>query len=85
MCGSASCDPRGIGLNPIVSQICNKYMPLPNDPQASDRFNTEGYLTALRLPVTSNFAVARIDHDFGQNWRLMTSYRYYKFNQYTSY
>ncbi len=84
LCGASNCDPRGIGLNPIVSQIWNKYMPLPNDPQAGDRFNTEGYLTPLRLPVTSNFAVARIDHDFGQNWRLMTSYRYYKFNQYTS-
>jgi hypothetical protein len=84
MCGASNCDPRGIGLNPIVSQIWNKYMPLPNDPQAGDRFNTQGYLTPLRLPVRSNFAVARIDHDFGQNWRLMTSYRYYKFNQFTS-
>ena len=72
------------GLNPIVSQIWNKYRPLPNDPQAGDRFDTKGYLTPLRLPVTSNFAVGRIDHDFGQNWRLMTSYRYYKVNQFTN-
>ncbi len=28
----ARCDPRGIGLNPIVNQIWSKYMPLPNDP-----------------------------------------------------
>ena len=84
LCGTSNCDPRGIGLNPIVSQIWNKYMPLPNDPQAGDRFNTQGYLTPLRLPVRSNFAVGRIDHDFGQNWRLMASYRYYKFNQFTS-
>ena len=84
LCGTNSCDPRNIGLNPIVSQIWNKYMPLPNDPQAGDKFNTQGYLTPLRLPVKSNFAVGRIDHDFGQNWRLMTSYRYYKFNQFTN-
>src|SRR5215813_5427503 len=33
-CGATNvaCDPRGIGLNPIVSQIWSKYMPLPNDP-----------------------------------------------------
>ena len=48
------------------------------------RYNTQGYLTPVALPLTSNFVVARIDHDFGQNWRFMGSYRYYKFNQYTN-
>jgi hypothetical protein len=84
MCPAGACDPRGIGLNPIISQIWNKYMPMPNDPQAGDRYNTQGYLTPVALPLQSNFAVARIDHDFGQNWRFTGSYRYYKFNQYTS-
>ncbi len=83
-CPAGSCDPRGIGLNPIVSQIWNKFMPLPNNPLGGDRYNTQGYLTTLSLPQTSNFWVGRIDHDFGQNWRLMTSYRYYKFSQMTS-
>jgi hypothetical protein len=59
-------------------------MPLPNDPQAGDRYNTQGFLTPVPLPLTSNFYVVRVDHDFGQNWRFMGSYRYYKFNQYTS-
>src|SRR5262249_42867462 len=36
-CGGGACDPRGIGLNPIVNQIWTKYMPLPNDPQAGDQ------------------------------------------------
>lgn len=84
MCGANPCDPRGVGLNPIISEIWNKYMPLPNDLQAGDRFNTQGYLTPLRLPLSSNFAVARIDHDFGPNWRFMASYRYSKFSQLTN-
>ena len=83
-CPAGACDPRGIGLNPVLSQIWNKYMPLPNDPQAGDRYNTQGYLTPVALPLTSNFGVVRIDHDFGQNWRFMGSYRDYKFNQFTS-
>lgn len=35
------CDPRGIGLNPIVNQIWSKYMPLPNDPNwgTGDQYN----------------------------------------------
>jgi len=84
LCGDNSCDPRGIGLNPILSQIWEKYMPLPNNPDAGDRFNTQGYRSQLPLPVKSNFAVARIDRDLHQNHRLMLSYRYYHFYQSTT-
>ena len=76
--GGALCDPRGIGINPIVSQLWSKNMPLPNDPTygSGDTFNTQGYLSTVRAPLTSNAYVARVDHDFGDNWRLMSSYRY---------
>jgi hypothetical protein len=84
VCPGGACDPRGLGLNPIVSQIWNKYMPLPNDPNGGDRYNTQGYFTTVPLPQTSNFAMTRLDHDFGSNWRLMASYRYYKFTQMTN-
>jgi hypothetical protein len=32
----------------------------------------------VNLPQTSNFGVARLDHDFGSKWHFTTSYRYYK-------
>ncbi len=45
VCGTGQlCDPRGLGLNPIVNQIWSKYMPLPNDPQSGDQYNTQGYI-----------------------------------------
>jgi Carboxypeptidase regulatory-like domain len=82
VCGDTAnlpCDPRGIGLNPVISQLWNTYEPEPNDcPGAGDHLNTCGYFGSLRLPISDNFAVARIDHDFGAKWRLMGSYRYYK-------
>jgi Carboxypeptidase regulatory-like domain len=84
VCPAGACDPRGLGVNPIVSQIWNKWMPLPNDPNFGDRYNTQGYFTTVPLPQTSNFAMARIDHDFGSNWKLMAGYRYYKFTQMTT-
>ena len=73
------CDPRGIGLNSQVSQIWNKQMPLPNDFTTSggDTFNTQGYLTSLKLPQNDNFGVVRVDHSIGSRWTLMSSYRYY--------
>jgi hypothetical protein len=72
------CDPRGIGLNPIVNQIWSKQMPLPNDPifSGGDQFNTQGYQATIRAPLTSDFYVGRLDHDFGSKWHLMTSYRF---------
>jgi hypothetical protein len=77
VCPAGACDPRGIGLNPIVNQIWSKFMPLPNDPiySTGDQYNIEGYLSTIRAPLTSNNYVARIDHDFNDKWRWYTSYR----------
>lgn len=82
--GTAACDPRNIGLNPLINTLWSKYMPLPNDPRAGDQFNTQGYLTTIQLPQSSDFAVARIDHDFGSKWHFMGTWRYYNFIQLTS-
>ena len=84
-CGQTnSCDPRGLGVNPLVQKIWST-MPLPNDNQYTtgtpgDGYgNSGGYLSNLGLPQNSDFVVGRIDHDFGDKWRFMTSYRYYNF------
>ena len=75
------CDPRGVGLNPLVAQMWNKYMPLPNDPGCTlarcDGVNVQGFKANVALPQNSNFGVVRIDHDFGEKWHFMSSYRYY--------
>jgi hypothetical protein len=74
-------DPRGIGLNPIVSKIWNTQMPVGNDLSGGDGdHNTLGYLSTINTPVTSNNYVGRIDHDFGEKWRWFTSYR--QFHEY---
>lgn len=87
-CGTGPCDPRGLGMNSLVSQLWSQ-LPMPNDPQyivsgASDGINEQGYLGTLSLPQTSNFFVGRIDHDFGDKWKFMSSYRYYSYSQQTS-
>ena len=77
-CPGGPCDPRGIGLNPIVKEIWTKFLPLPNDPLAGDGYNTQGYLGTIRLPLVSNNYVGRIDHDFGPKHRFFTSFRAFK-------
>jgi hypothetical protein len=83
--GNALCDPRGIGINPVVQQLWNKYEPIGNDPNCSvvglgsrcDGVNEIGYLANVLIPQTSNFGVARVDHDFGSKWHFNAAYRYY--------
>ncbi len=79
VCPGGACDPRGIGISPIVSKIWNTQLPAENSPTASgDGYNTQGFLATIREPLTSNNYVARIDHDFNDKWHFYTSYRDFK-------
>jgi hypothetical protein len=83
---NALCDPRQIGINSLVEQMWNKYEPIGNDPGCNvvglgsrcDGVNTIGYKANVEIPYTSNFGVARLDHDFGSKFHFNASYRYYK-------
>jgi Carboxypeptidase regulatory-like domain len=83
--GTAACDPRGLGINPLVQQMWNTFEPAGNDPSCGallgsrcDGVNEIGFKSNVSLPQTSNFGVARLDHDFGSKWHFNSSYRYYK-------
>jgi hypothetical protein len=79
--GSGVCDPRGIGISPLVAQMWNTQMPLSNETTCGlarcDGVNVLGFKANLAIPEHSNFAVGRIDHDFGDKWHFTTSYRYF--------
>jgi Carboxypeptidase regulatory-like domain len=79
---SGPCDPRGIGVNPVVQQIWNKFMPLSNESSCGlgrcDGVNVLGFRANVAIPETSNFGVLRLDHDFGEKWHFTASYRYFK-------
>lgn len=76
VCPGGACDPRGLGLNPVVNQIWQKQMPLPNSiTAAGDTYNTQGFLGTIRAPLTSNNYVGRIDHDFSDKWHWYVTYR----------
>ncbi len=81
-----SCDPRGLGVNPLIQKIWAT-MPLPNDPTyisgtPGDGYgNSGGYLSPLSIPQTAKFIVGKIDHDFNEKNKFFVSYRYYDFSQ----
>jgi len=79
-------DPRGIGINSFAQQLWTKFMPLPTpgagcaaltDDGFCDGVNTLAFRANLAIPQNDNFAVVRLDHDFGSKWHAMASYRYY--------
>ena len=82
-------DPRGIGLNSYSQELWNKYMPAGNAGTVNpcgaltsrdnfcDGFNTLAFTKNMAIPQNDNFAVVRLDHDFGQKWHFMSSYRVY--------
>jgi hypothetical protein len=87
--GNVACDPRGLGINPLVTQLW-AFEPTGNDPSCGpltgkycDGVNEIGFKSNVAIPYTSNFGVARMDHDFGSKWHFNTSYRYYKLTRST--
>ena len=82
VCGGAAgaaLDPRNIGMSSAITDLW-KFVPIPNDPgpNAGDQFNTQGYLGTIRLPLTSNNYVWRLDHDFSPKHRFFGSFRAFK-------
>jgi hypothetical protein len=84
-------DPRNIGINSVVSQMWST-MPLPNTTGCNGLLicdnsvaggNVGTFSGNMSVPQTSNFGVARLDHDFGAKWHFMSSYRYYKLTRVT--
>jgi hypothetical protein len=84
ICPAGACDPRGLGVSSVVNKIWSTQIPMPNNPLGGDQYNTQGYLTTLRTPLTSNNYVARIDHDFNDKWHWYASYRDFKLVSLTS-
>ncbi len=73
-CGGP-CDPRGIGLNPVVAAIWSK-LPQGNNPSVGDGVNTIGFTTSVPIISNEEFGVARFDQKITSNWDFMASYRY---------
>jgi len=77
-CGAgntAACDPRGLGLNPIVSSLWS-HLPRGNDSSVGDGLNTIGFRSTVSIPSSSNYGIGRLDHNFSDNWHFMGSVRY---------
>ena len=88
LCGTAgnqACDPRGIGIDPLIQQYWN-LEPLPNNPSSGDGFtangifyaNSEGFTRSYAEPDNENYGLLRLDYKINDRWSLFTTYRQQK-------
>jgi len=79
---SGVCDPQGLGISPTMHAMW-KYMPASNQGAAClglsrcDHVNVLAFRANYPVLWKDNFAVARLDHDFGSKWHYYSTYRYY--------
>lgn len=71
--GNGACDPRGLGISPVIKQLFSLY-PVGNNPSIGDGFNTVGISAPVDTSLRSDTALGRLDHNISTNWRLNLSY-----------
>jgi len=87
---SASCDPRNLGISPTMVALWNLMPQAPSSTYNAscggvcDGVNVLGVPGNLALDQRTDFAVARIDHDFGDKEHFFTSYRFYRLTRATT-
>ncbi|MCI0628648.1 MAG: carboxypeptidase regulatory-like domain-containing protein [Acidobacteria bacterium] len=78
LCGPAQnspCDPRNIGISPVIQSIYN-LLPAPNQASGGDGLNTRNFLATIDNTLKEQFAVARLDYKISNAWDFFGSFRY---------
>jgi hypothetical protein len=81
------CDPLGVGLDPLISQIWSTYEPQSNGAcgqSLCDGENILGFAGNIGTPTTSKFVAARLDHDFSPKWHFNATYHFFKLTEATT-
>ena len=67
LCGGP-CDPRGIGLSPVIASQFALYPAVGNNTSLGDGLNTTGYTFNAPVPLQENIGVIRMDYKINQKW-----------------
>ncbi len=75
LCGPTStsaCDPRGVGMSPVVRELMTHY-PTGNSPSDGDGLNTIGFRGPNDTSQNNDILLGRVDHNLSARWRLYGS------------
>ncbi len=74
-CGGSACDPRHIGISPVIKAIWNT-LPAGNNTSEGDGLNAIGFDYSVPVVVNDNYAVGRFDYKFNDSWSAYSTYHY---------
>lgn len=77
--GALACDPRtpAPGMSPAIARLWQMEPP-GNDTTQGDGLNTIGFSAFGKFPVSDDFGLVRVDHDFGSRLHWTASYRHFR-------
>jgi hypothetical protein len=73
-CGGLSCDPRNIGMSPVIAAQMALYPASGNNASLGDGFNTTGFTFNAPTPVLQDIGVLRADYKISQKWSAFVTY-----------
>ena len=73
--GNLTCDPRGIGFNPVIRQYFGLY-PVANNFAVGDGLNTAGISAAVDTNILFDTTLARLDYKFNDRWTAFGNFFY---------
>ncbi len=73
--GTAACDPRGLGVSPVVmAQLA--LLPKGNDLSEGDGINSVGFDFAVPTPISTNVGKLKLNYNINSRWSAFTSWQY---------
>lgn len=81
--GNQACDPRGIGIDPLIQKYWANE-PLPNVPGTGDGLNSEEFLQSFGEPANEDYGLLRLDLKINNRWKFYTTYRQQKLGYFTN-
>jgi len=74
-CGAGACDPRGIGVSPVVmSQLA--LLPTGTDMSFGDGYNTAGVIYNIPTPIITDVAKYKLDYNISSKWSGFATWSY---------
>ncbi len=75
-CGGASCDPRNIGMSPVIAAQMALYPATGNNGSLGDGLNTTGFTFNAPTPVLQDIGVLRADYKINKKWNAFVTYHF---------
>jgi hypothetical protein len=78
--GTSPCDPRNIGISPVMQAQLALY-PGGNNNFIGDGLNTTGFGFSIPTPISENIAVTRLDYTINSKWNLFGTWHWAKIDR----